>query len=50
MFKEKSKTIVKDILKSHTMENDPIQTLMEVYIENQLKAAYKKGWENILDK
>jgi|TARA_R100000789_G_C2876049_1_gene112924 hypothetical protein len=46
MFKEKSKTIVKDILKSVSMENDPIQTLMETYIENKLKAAYKLGFED----
>jgi len=46
MFKEKAKQIVKDILKSVDMKDDPIQILMEVYIENKLKEAYKLGFED----
>jgi len=45
-FKEKAKQIVKDILGSIDMKDDPIQTLMEVYIENKLKEAYKLGFED----
>ena len=32
------------------MKDDPIQILMEVYIEKQLKEAYKEGFENFIDK
>ena len=50
MFKEKSKQIVKNILESVDMKDDPIQILMEVYIEKQLKEACKEGFENFIDK
>ena len=45
-FKEKSKKIVKDILKSVQKEDDPISILLELYIEKRLKEAYNKGLLN----